>query len=231
MSTKTELKDKIVSLQNEIECTKKELTKIEKEEIINVQENDEIKSLIIKLTCLYKEYDIPFELRWPNKLKSVIIFNTFKYKEQENFSYNTIDELKSWFEKQIFLTKIYKELFKNFIGRDVFYLQETNEKNKFTFRACGYQFVLELRSNKKVKTLTVLYTDYSSHIQMLFDHYGVKLDIEGRTYENEYSRDCPANFNVNISTTKENFDLTELSTITKELVDKLELFPQVKFKD
>lgn len=183
------------------------------------------------MTGLYKKYNIPFELKWPNKLKQVIVFNTFKYKEQENFSYNTIDELKSWFEKQIFLTKIYKELFKNFIGRDVFYLQETNKKNKFTFRACGYQFVLELCSNKKVKSLTALYSDYFSHIQMLFDHYGIKLDIEGGTYENKYSHNHTANFNVNISTTKENFDLTELSTVTKELVNKLELFPQIKFKD
>ena len=74
------------------------------------------------------------------------------------------------------------------------------------------------------------YSDYSSHIQMLFDHYGVKLDIEGGTYDNEYSCDNIANFHVNISTAKENFNLSNLSNVINELVDKLELFPQIKFK-
>lgn len=141
-----------------------------------------------------------------------------------------MEELKTWFEKQIFLTKIYKELFKNFIGKDVSYLHETDIKNTFTFRARGYNFILELYANKKVKSLEVYYSDYSSHIQMLFDHYGVKLDIEGRTYENEYSCDNIANFHVNISTAKENFNLSNLSNVINELVDKLELFPQIKFK-
>lgn len=231
MTTKNELNEKLATLQKEIERTKNELTKIEKEETIDIQENDEIKPLIVKLTNLYKKYNIPFELKWPNKLKSVIVFNTFNLKDQEDFSYNTMEELKTWFEKQIFLAKIYKELFKNFIGKDVSYLHETDIKNTFTFRAQGYNFILELRSNKKVKSLKVYYSDWSSHIQMLFDHYGVKLEIEGSTYEDEFSCDYNASFNVNLSTEKENFNLSLLSDVMNELVDKLEGFPKIEFKD
>lgn len=55
MTTKNELNEKLATLQKEIERTKNELTKIEKEETIDIQENDEIKPLIVKLTNLYKK--------------------------------------------------------------------------------------------------------------------------------------------------------------------------------
>lgn len=231
MTTKNELNNKLAKLQKEIELTQKELTKIEISEKINIRESEEIKPLIVKLTNLYKKYGLPFELKWFDKPTSVIIFNTFNLKEQEDFIYKTVDDLKDWLINQIFLTKIYKELFKNFIGKDVSYLHETDIKNTFTFRAHNYDFILELRSNKKVKSLKVYYSDWSSHIQMLFDHYGVKLEIEGSTYEDEFSCDYNASFNVNLSTEKENFNLSLLSDVMNELVDKLEGFPKIEFKD
>lgn len=230
MTTKNELNEKLAKLQEEIELTQKELTKIEINEKINICESEEIKPLIVKLTSLYKKYDLPFELKWTDKPTSVIVFNTFNLREQEYFDYNTLEELKTWFEKQIFLTKIYKELFKNFIGKDVSYLHETDIKNTFTFRARDYDFILELRSNKKVKSLKVLYSNWSDHIQMLFDHYGMKLEIEGDINEDSCYSKYKEGFIVNISTEKENFNLSVLSDVINELVDKLEGFPKIEFR-
>lgn len=179
---------------------------------------------------MYKKYELPFELKWVDKAMLVVIFNTFNLKEQDNFTYKTVDELKNWLTHQISLTKIYKELFKNFIGKDVSYLHQTNFKNTFTFKARNYDFILELRSDKKVRSLKVFYSDWSTHIQMLFDHYGVKLEIEGDTNEDSCYREYKEGFSVSLSTEKENFNLSLLSNVMNELIEKIELFPKIEFK-
>lgn len=62
MATKNELNEKLVKLQEEIELTQKELTKIETKEKINIRESEEIKPLVVKLTGLVCIKNMNFHL-------------------------------------------------------------------------------------------------------------------------------------------------------------------------
>lgn len=213
--------DELTQLQKELEKSKAEF------------ERSQAKNMQAKLNNLYKDKNIPFVLEISTEKKTAEIFNTLKGPNtvHEYFKYQTINELESFIKQQIFMTRIYNELFKNDITKNVCFLKEQSPKKLFAFRTKDYDFKLELNSNKKVKSLIVKKIDYASKAKIAFENLGLRLEITGTIYEDEFRRDYNASFDIALSCEKENFDLAELSSVIDELVEKLENAPKIEFLD
>lgn len=229
MSTELEkLNKELAELQDKIKQTENELIKSEIE-----FKNSHIKPLKIKLNKLYKDKNIPFVLEISTEKKTAEIFNTLKGPNvvHEYFKYQTINDLETFIKQQIFMTRIYNELFKNDITKNVSFLKEQSPKKLFAFGTKDYDFKLELNSNKKVKSLIVKKIDYASKVKIAFENLGLRLEITGTIYEDEFRRDYNASFDIALSCEKENFDLAELSSVIDELVEKLENAPKIEYLD
>ena len=66
---------------------------------------------------------------------------------------------------------------------------------------------------------------------MAFENLGLRLEITGTIYEDEFSRDYNASFGIALLCEKENFDLADLPSVIDELVEKLENAPKIEYMD